>query len=347
MIGKIRLQIIFVFLVLLITTTAFGSKLEIIVMTHDSFNISKKVISEFENSNNVKLRFFKAGDAGSALNQVILTKLNPMADVFFGVDNTFMERALDANMFLSYDSPALKNIPSFLKLDKENRLLPVDFGDICINYDKRWFAKRKIAPPKSLEELIEPQYNGMTVVENPATSSPGLGFLLATVDYFGKDKYLNYWKQLKSNDVLIVNGWEQAYWGHFSGASDGNRPIVVSYASSPVAQVYYSKEKLKAPITDTIVKNGSTFRQIEFAGILKGTKNRKLSEKFIDFILGKTFQEDIALQMFMFPANFNAQLPKLFTKYAKISEYTTRLTSREIAENRDKWIEEWTQVVLR
>jgi len=348
---KILLMIVVFFSILSVSLSvsisASDLKQELVVMTHDSFNVSKAVISEFENNNSVKVRFLKAGDAGAALNQAILSKSNPMADVFFGVDNTFISRAIDANMFISYNSPMLKNIPSALKLDNKNRLVPVDFGDICLNYDKKWFAKRKLAPPQSLEDLLKYEYRGLTVVENPAISSPGLGFLLATVDYFGENGYLDYWKKLKASDVLIVNGWKQAYWGNFTAASDGDRPIVVSYASSPPAEVYYSKEKLKDAPTDTIIGNGSTFRQIEFAGILKGTKNKVLSEKFIDFLLGKTFQEDIPLQMFMFPANVNAKLPKVFKDYAKISDYTTRLTPRKIAKNRDRWIEKWTETVLR
>ncbi|NNF98087.1 MAG: thiamine ABC transporter substrate-binding protein, partial [Desulfobacteraceae bacterium] len=204
-----------------------GSNRELVIMSHDSFNISEGVVEVFETANNVKLRFLKAGDAGAALNQAILTKNNPMADVFFGVDNAFMSRALDAGIFEPYASPMLGNIDDALKLDPEFRLIPVDFGDVCLNYDIKWFSTRGIMPPTDIADLIKPAYKGLTVVEDPATSSPGLAFLLATIGRFGDPGYLDFWEKLKANDVLVTNGWEDAYWGQFSAASEGKRPIVV------------------------------------------------------------------------------------------------------------------------
>ncbi len=325
----------------------FAADDEITLMSHDSFSASKEVIAQFEELNNVKLRFLKAGDAGSAVNQAILSKNNPMADVFFGVDNTFMSRALEAGIFEPYNSPLLADIYDHLKLDKKNRLLPVDYGDVCLNYDKKWFADKNIAPPGRLEDLIDPVYDSLTVVENPATSSPGLAFMFATIGRFGEDGYLTYWKKMRDSNVLVANGWEEAYWGHFSAASKGNRPIVVSYASSPPVEVLYAKTKLSDAPTAAVVSDQSCFRQVEFTGILKGTSKRKMAEKLVDFLLSKTFQEDIPLQMFVFPANRNANQPDLFVKYAKTAQRPVMLSSEKIAENREKWIEEWTDTVLR
>jgi len=173
------------------------AKEEITVMTHDSFNISKKVIEIFEKENNATVRFLKSGDAGAALIQAILSKNNPLADVFFGVDNSFMSRALKADIFKPYNAPNLKNIPDHLTLDDKNRLLPVDYGDVCLNYDKAWFKKHKLAVPQDLKDLIKPEYRKLTVVENPATSSPGMAFLLATIGRFGEDGFLDFWKKLR------------------------------------------------------------------------------------------------------------------------------------------------------
>jgi thiamine transport system substrate-binding protein len=324
-----------------------GADSELTLMAHDSFNVSKEVVARFESQFNVKLRFLKSGDAGSAVNQAILSKNNPLADVFFGVDSTFMSRALKAGIFEVYQSPLLAEIPDHLQLDKENRLLPVDFGDVCLNYDKKWFAKHKITPPSSLEDLIKPSFANLTVVENPATSSPGLAFLFATIGHFGEAGYLQYWKDLRAANVLVVNGWEEAYWGHFSAASKGNRPIVVSYASSPPVEVFYAKVKLQEAPTAVVVQNSSCYRQIEFVGILKGTAKRELAEKLVDFLLGVTFQEDIPLQMFVFPANNKAKQPEVFLKYATVAENPVILPSELITANREKWIEDWTDVVLR
>ncbi|NNF98128.1 MAG: thiamine ABC transporter substrate-binding protein [Desulfobacteraceae bacterium] len=324
-----------------------GSNRELVIMSHDSFNVSEGIVAKFETANNVKLRFLKAGDAGAALNQAILTKNNPMADVFFGVDNTFMSRGLDAGIFEPYASPMLGNIDDALKLDPEFRLIPVDFGDVCLNYDKKWFSSHDIPPPTDMADLIKPVYKGLTVVENPATSSPGLAFLLATIGRFGDPGYLDFWKELKANDVLVTNGWEDAYWGQFSAASEGKRPIVVSYASSPPAEVHFAKTPISEPPTAAVVENKSAFRQIEFIGILKGTKKRPLAEKLIDFMLDRPFQEDIPLQMFVFPANRTAVLPEVFKKHAKISVAPVSVDPERISANRDKWIQSWTELVLR
>ncbi|MBW1710686.1 MAG: thiamine ABC transporter substrate-binding protein [Deltaproteobacteria bacterium] len=319
----------------------------ITVMSHDSLNISKEVVAEFEKTNHVTIRFLKAGDAGAALNKAILSKRNPLADIFFGVDNTFLSRALDADIFIPYASPLLAEVHDELKIDPSNRMLPVDFGDVCLNYDKKWFAKKGISPPKTLEDLTKPAYKGLTVVENPATSSPGLAFLLATIGKFGQEGYLEYWKKLKDNDVLVTNGWEEAYWGQFSAASDGDRPIVVSYATSPPAEVYFSKEPLKEAPTAAILSPGSSFRQIEFVGILKGTKKLDLAKKLIDFMLDRKFQEDMPLQMFVFPVNKSAILPEVFRKHSKVANYMNRVTLDQISANREKWINEWRKLVLR
>jgi thiamine transport system substrate-binding protein len=328
-------------------TEAASEPAVITLMSHDSFSISDEVIAEFEAANNAEVEYLPSGDAGSALNQTILSKNNPLADVFFGVDNTFMSRALEADVFDPYASPLLDNVPDELELDPQNRLLPVDYGDVCLNYDKAWFVERGIDPPADLDALKEPTYKGLTVIENPATSSPGLAFLLATVGHFGEEGYLDYWQALRDNDVLVVDGWEEAYWGQFSAASDGDRPIVVSYASSPPAEVFFAEEPMEEAPTAVVLGDGACFRQIEFIGILRGTEQRALAEKLIDFMLSKGFQEDIPLQMFVFPANETAALPDVFVQYAKIPESPAYVSPEAIESNREAWLEAWTETVLR
>ncbi len=327
--------------------SAVSAEETITLMTHDSFSISKNVLHQFEEANHVKVRFLKTGDAGAALIQAILSKGNPLADVFFGVDNTFLSRALDANIFTPYASPQLVNISEDLKLDKSNRLLPADYGDVCLNIDKEWFSKKGVTPPTGLADLIKPEYKGLTVVENPATSSPGMAFLLATIGRFGEQGYLDFWKQLRTNQVFVANGWNDAYYGHFTAASKGDRPIVVSYASSPAATVFYAKEPLEESPTAAILGSHSAFRQIEFVGILKGTKKQQLAEKLVDFILSRPFQEDIPLQMFVFPTNRQAKLPEVFVKYAQVAKEPAQVSPETIEKNRQKWLEEWTEAVLR
>jgi thiamine transport system substrate-binding protein len=318
------------------------------VMTHDSFAASKDVIAAFEQQNNVKLSFLKSGDAGAALNRAILSKDTPLADVFYGVDNTFLSRALGADIYEPYASPLLSSIPAEFKMDPQNRALPVDFGDVCINYDKAFFAQKSLALPQTLEDLIKPEYRGMLVTENPATSSTGLVFLLATIAHFGENGYLDYWKSLGNNGLVVVDGWETAYYTNFSGSSGkGAQPLVVSYNSSPAAEVVYATTPIDQPPTGSILGKDTCFRQVEFVGILKGTKQRALAEKFVDFMLGVKFQEDMPLQMFVYPTNSQAKLPEVFAKFAQLPAEPARLDPAVIAKNRDAWIKAWSEVILK
>jgi len=318
------------------------------VMTHDSFSISEDVVKAFEESNNAKIIFLQSGDAGAVLNKAILTKDAPLADVFYGVDNTFLSRALKANIYESYASPQLANIPDTFKLDSTNNALPVDYGDVCINYDKKYFADHSLAVPQSLEDLTKPEYANLLVMENPATSSTGLAFMLATVAHFGEPDYLGYWKSLRANGMVVVDGWETAYYTNFSASSGkGPQPMVVSYGSSPAAEVIFAEAPLDDAPTASILGPDTCFRQIEFVGILKGTQNRALAEKFVDFMLDKQFQEDMPLQMFVYPVSSSAVLPDTFTKYSQAPEQTATLASDVIAANRDKWIQEWTDAVMK
>ncbi|WKZ48276.1 MAG: thiamine ABC transporter substrate-binding protein [Anaerolineales bacterium] len=315
------------------------------VMTHDSFSVSEEVVKSFETANNVTLVFLPSGDAGSMLNKAILTKDAPLADVMFGVDNTFLSRALDADIFESYASPELQNIPDEFKLDPSNRATPVDYGDVCINYDKKYFAENNLAVPQNLDDLTKPEYDGLLVVENPATSSTGLAFLLATVAHFG-DSFTDYWQALKANGAIVVDSWDTAYYTNFSASSGrGPQPMVVSYASSPAAEVVYAETPLDDAPTASILGPDTCFRQVEFVAILKGTQNRALAEKFIDFMLSEQFQEDLPLQMFVYPVTPNAALPDVFVKYAQIPSQSATLSPADIAANRDAWIQAWSAVM--
>ncbi|PJF47725.1 MAG: thiamine ABC transporter substrate-binding protein [Candidatus Thermofonsia Clade 3 bacterium] len=319
------------------------------IMTHDSFSASEDVIAEFERTNNAKVVILKSGDAGSTLNKAILSKDAPLADVIYGVDNTFLGRALAADIVEPYNSPALADIPDRFKLDPQNRMLPVDYGHVIINYDKAYLQEKGLAPPTSLRELTEPQWKGKLVVQNPATSSPGLAFLLATIAAFPEGSaydWKQFWRDLRANDVYVSPDWSDAYYAQFSGSSGkGPRPLVVSYATSPAAEVFFSEGKLEEPPTGNL--EGTAFEQIEFVGILKGAKNRDLAEKWVDFMLSRRFQEDIPLQMFVYPVAQTAKWPEVFVKFGQPPAQAFSLTPEQIDQGRDQWIETWTQLVLK
>ncbi|MGB0387969.1 MAG: thiamine ABC transporter substrate-binding protein [Ardenticatenaceae bacterium] len=312
---------------------------EVRLVTHESFYLSEGVLEAFEEANNAKVVLVQLGDAGSMVNQSILSANNPLGDVMFGVDNTFLTRALNEDLFEPYESANLSNVSDSFKVDPENRVTPIDYGDVCLNYDKAYFEEAGIAPPASLEDLTKPEYKELTVTENPASSSPGLAFLLATVAHFGEDGWEQYWTDLRDNGLLVTDGWSDAYFGHFTaGSEDGTRPIVVSYASSPAAS---------EGGTASVLADGSCFRQIEFAGVLKNGNNPELAQALIDFMLTPTFQEDVPGNMYVFPVIKGANLPDAFTQYAQVPDVPAEVDLAFIEENRESLIESWSEVVLR
>lgn len=318
------------------------------ILTHEAFAISDDVLKKFEADNDVTVNFIKESDAGPALNRAILTKDNPEADVIFGVDNTLMGRALAAGILDPYKPAALSGISNTFQLDPSGQLTPIDYGDVCLNYDKNYFAQKNLQPPQALIDLTKPEYRNLLVVENPAGSSTGLAFMLATVAVLGEEGWLNFWQQLKANGVKIDEDWNTAYYTDFSGSSGkGPRPIVVSYASSPPAEVVFANPPVDQPPVGAITSRQTCFRQIEFAGILKGSKNRDLAEKWIDFMLGLDYQQDIPLQQFVYPVNPNAKLPDVFVKWSVIADQPANLAPDVIAQNRDRWVQAWTDVVLK
>lgn len=319
---------------------------EVVLVTHDSFVVSDDVQEALERESGLSLEILKTGDAGEAVTRALLTAGNPEGDVFFGVDNNLLSRALEGELFATYESPALDTVDEQYALDSEHRVTPVDHGEVCLNYDKDWFAHRGIAPPHSLDDLTDEQYEGLVVVENPATSTPGLAFMLATITRFGEDGWQDFWRRLRANDLQVVDGWEEAYNVSFSGsAGKGSRPIVVSYATSPPAEVIFRTPR--PTVAPTAVIEDSCFRQIEFAGVLRGARNERGARELIDFMLSKRFQEDVPLTMFVFPVRRDAALPREFDEYAVVPAEPLYLPPDAIDANREQWLDEWTRIVIR
>ena len=315
------------------------------LLTHDSFDVSEDVLDAFTDDTGIDVEVVPLGDAGTALNQTILTADAPQGDLLFGVDNTFLSRALDEDIFAAYESPALEDVDPDLILDDEHRATPIDRGDVCLNYDVGYFDDADVDVPDGLDDLTDPAYQGLLGVTNPATSSPGLAFLLATIETFGEDGYLDFWEQLVDNDVIVTDGWSEVYYDEFSATGEGDRPLVVSYASSPPAEVLFAEDELDEAPTGVI--EASCFRQIEFVGILDGAENPVGAERLVDFMLSETFQEDIPLTMFVFPANQQAQLPEVFEEFAVLPDDPLEIDHEVIGERREEWIEAWTSTVLR
>ncbi|HEX5568321.1 MAG TPA: thiamine ABC transporter substrate-binding protein [Streptomyces sp.] len=318
------------------------------LVSHNSFAASDEVLKEFTEETGYQVEVLRGGDAGAALNQAILSKDNPQGDVFFGVDNTLLSRALDNDLFTPYEAKGLEKVSQEYQLDAEgHRVTPVDSGDVCVNYDRAYFDDRGLKPPRTLKDLADPRYKDLLVTQNAATSSPGLVFLLATVAEYG-DGWQDYWKKLRANGVEVVDGWEQAYNDRFSGSGGGkggDRPLVVSYASSPPVEVLGADPQPEQAPTGVVA--GTCFRQIEFAGLLSGADNPDGGKALLDFLISKTFQEDVPLQMFVNPVREDAELPEVFSKYGeKIADPYT-LDPKEIADNREAWVKAWTSIAVR
>ena len=316
------------------------------VVTHDSFSLSEEVLQAFETETGLTVEILFSGDTGQMVNQSILSKNNPLGDVMYGIDNTYLSRALDEELFVSYETSEADNIPEEFLVDNAY-VTPVDFGDVCLNYDVTYFEENELDLPSTLSDLVDPAYQGLLVVQNPATSSPGLAFLLATIAEFGETgdyTYLDYWKELVANDVLITDGWVDAYFGQFTAASEtGRYPLVVSYASSPPFTV---DEETETASTASIVDDGMCFRQVEYVGILAGTDNEEGAQLFVDFMVSLDVQNDLPFQMFVFPVHPDAELPELFADHAAIPENPVSMDASLTDENREEWIMEWVEAVL-
>lgn len=312
------------------------------LVTYDSFALSEDLIAQFEAESGIRLEIAPLGDAGELVNRAVLASGQPDGDVLFGVDTTLLSRAIGAEVFDPYvaDAPIRPELADL----GQGVVTPVDDGDVCVNIDDAWFADAGLAAPTTLEDLADPAYRGLLVVQNPATSSPGLAFLLATVARYGPG-WPAYWQRLRENDVLVVNGWSEAYLEEFS-FSGGERPLVVSYSSSPPAEIVYASDPVPTEVSTSVMADGC-YRQVEFAGVLRGTPHPEQAREVVDWLLSPEVQADIPLSMFVYPARADVPLPEVFTEFVVRPSDPLELAPDQIESAREQWIEEWTETVIR
>ncbi len=314
----------------------------VVLVTHDSFAVDKQLMATFERRTGLDVRITSPGDAGTLVNQLVLTEAAPLGDAVFGIDNAFASRALDSGILAPYNSPLTPPAADRFALDDTDRLTAIDYGDVCVNVDRTWFAERDLAEPRTLEDLADPAYEDLLVVTNPATSSPGLSFLLATVAAFGEDGWQRYWAELVDNGVKVADSWSDAYFVDFSGSQGaGPRPIVVSYASSPPAEV---SGRNTEPPTRALLD--TCFRQVEYAGVLAGADNPEGAQQLIDFLLTTRVQQTIPTTMYMYPVLKRADLPRTWARFGPLSEDPFAIPADDIGANREQWIDQWTEVVV-
>ena len=312
--------------------TTAGPPAAITLVAYDSFPTKdtplNAALAAFTADTGIAVSIVTAGDAGTMVTKAVLTAGNPEGDVMWGVDNTLLSAATDGDVFAG--APTV-----------------VDFGDVCVNYDIAWFADHDLDPPTTLDDLLLPQYKGLLVVENPAFSSPGLAFLLSTIQHAGEGGWQQYWADLRANAVEVVDSWDIAYYERFSGAggSAGDKPLVVSYGSSPPAEVVFADPpRDDAP---TGVSAGTCFRQTEYAGVLRGTSHPGEAAQLMTFLLSERFQQELPLTLFVYPANPAVPLPDVFTKFAVVPADPFVIDPATIAANREQWQDQWNEIVLR
>lgn len=305
--------------------------------------------AEFTADSGIAVKVLIAGDTGTMLSKAALTAGNPEGDVMWGIDNTLLSRAIADDVFEPYVAAGIADgsveiADEFLDLVPNGEATPVDYGDVCVNYDIGWYAERDLDPPTTLADLTDPTYAGQLVVQNPATSSPGLAFLLATVHEYGIEGWQDYWTRLGENGVEIVDSWTQAYYERFTWAGGGPTPMVVSYGSSPPAEVIFADP----PRTDapTGVIEDTCFRQVEFAGVLQGTGSPDAARQLVDFLVSERFQQELALNLFVYPINQAVELPSEFIDFTVVPETSRSLDPSVIDAERSTWIDEWTDLVL-
>lgn len=318
---------------------------ELRVLTHDSFDLPKPLLERFEREAGVALRLVKGGDAGEMVNKLILTKARPIADVVYGIDNGLLPRVQRAGVLEPYDGPAARR-PSVVPLGAG--VVPVDYGFVTLNVDKAAFARTGLALPGSLQALAEPAYRGLLVVQNPATSSPGQAFLMATIAGLGEEAAFEWWARMRANGLKVAKGWTEAYYTEFS-RNGGTHPIVVSYASSPAAEVYYAKETLAEAPTANLFLRGGVFRQVEGVALVRGGNPavREAAGRFIEFLRSASVQEALQTTMWMYPAEPGVPLADVLRRHASPPAAADEPDPARMDAQAKAWVQRWSRTVLR
>jgi thiamine transport system substrate-binding protein len=327
------------------TASACGNETEaeaaktVKLVTHGSFALSEEVLAAFTNRTGLEVEVLAGDDAGAMVNQLILSKDAPVADAVFGIDNTLASRAIDEGILEPYKSPKAGPEQAPLAPDQVGSLSAIDSSDVCVNAD---LTAVPDGANLTFEDLLKPEHRDQLVVEDPTRSSPGLAFLLATIAYAGEDGWVDYWLALKDNGVKIASGWEEAYYTEFSGpSSEGSRPLVVSYASSPPSEI---PEGASEPVTAAALD--TCFRQVEYAGVLRGAANPAGARQLIDFLLGQEVQADLPTSMWVYPVQEATPLPADWAAWAPLAASPWTVSPEDIAQGRERWLQEFTDSVL-
>jgi len=298
------------------------NELEILTITYKSHKLIEKT---FEEKYSVDLELIAVDSAATLLNKVILEGSNTKADIILGLDMNLFNSAENSELFTAHN---LNNI-------NEKLNLPIEWNsEIFVPYNYGYFAfvynsKKLKNPPKSMDELLNIT-DARIVIQDPRTSTPGLGLLTWMKILYGDSAQEN-WSKLNKKIISVTKGWTDAYYNFFMA---GEADIVLSYSTSPAAHIMFEENY---DISASIFKEGN-YLSVEFAGILKSSKNKKVANIFLDFMLSDEFQKVIPSTNIMYPVT-NIKLPDAFNEL-EIPK-ALQLNPKEINDYKDEWINEW------
>ncbi len=337
---KRKLTKLFLFVMLIMFSfqsgAAMGASQKLTVYTYSSFPVSlvDTIKNHFLKTYQTKVEFRSFSDTGPLFNELIQDKQAPQADLVIGLDNNYLNKAVEKDLFQPYKPKAAAKIRPELVFDPQYRMIPFDYGYVVFNYDRERLGR----VPKSHRDLLDPYYKGKIIIENPLTSSPGQVFLLTTIALYGETGYLDYWRQLKQNLLTITPGWDEAYGIYTAGEA----PIVLSYGTSPVYHLLYDKtERYQAMVLDE-----AAYAQIEGMSIVKGSVNLKGAQQLVEYLLSTEFQSLIPESQFMYPATIDAKLPASF-RIAAQAKRILNLPTDQVAAKLDRWLADWEKAVSR
>ncbi len=318
---------------------------EVVLVTYDSFALPEAAAAAFEEATGFRIRVVTGGDSGSVLTSALLRAGAPDGDVIFGIDGASASRVLAEDLLEPFVPAAVGSgaVPDALRLPGElaDLLTPVDTGDVCVIADAEWFAARGLEAPRTLADLTDPRFRDLLVVQSPVTSSPGLAFLVGTVAAEGEG-WPAYWERLRDNGVRVRPSWDDAYNTDYT-VSGGDRPLVVSYASSPPAEVVFSEGTRTAPASTVLVD--TCVRQVEYAGVLRGAPNPEGARQLVEFMLDPEWQAELPLTNFVLPAVTGTPLPATFEQFAARPTDPLTLPADRIGAERDDWVERWRELL--
>jgi thiamine transport system substrate-binding protein len=313
---------------LFISFSIYAEKLTI--YTYDSFvsewgpgPIIEKI---FEEKHNADIEFVAVDSAATLLNKVILEGDTSKADIVLGLDMNLFDLAEQSELFTTHNINDINNLINLPLKWESNKFVPYNYGYFSFVYNEANLA----TPPKSMDELIN-STNARIVIQDPRTSTPGLGLLTWMKALYG-DKAGDEWKKLNKKIISVTKGWTDAYYNFFMA---GEADMVLSYTTSPAAHIMFEE---RYDILATTFEEGN-YITIEFAGILNNSQNKDLANKFLNFMLSEEFQSVIPSTNIMYPVTNIKDLPEAFDKL-DVPNFI-QMDPKEINKNKEKWIDEW------